>query len=151
GGHHGARSRCRYLVAHGRCGTDARRRARRGGAVSRRSRWRIRLAGLLPRRSRWKVRSRALGPRWRPFVEDAATAEDRYHAAVRRLEKGPLRDRLEVVGRDVATAVDQTWQVASAGQDLTDARAAIDVADILAELERSDGAAAETRRRQLEI
>ncbi|MCD9622658.1 hypothetical protein [Rhabdothermincola salaria] len=97
------------------------------------------------------MRSRALGPRWRPFVDDAVAAEDRYHAAVRRLDKGPLRDRLEVVGRDVATAVDQTWQVASAGQDLTDAREAIDLGDILAELERSDGAAAEARRRQLEI
>jgi len=119
--------------------------------VTRRSRWRNRLAALLPRRSRWKLRSRALGPTWRRFVDDAVAAEDRYHAAVRRLEKGPLRDRLAVVGRDVAAAVDQTWQVAAAGQDLTDAREAIDVGDILAELERSAGPAAEARRRQLEI
>lgn len=119
--------------------------------MTRRSSWRNRFAALLPRRSRWRMRSRALGPRWRPFVDDAVAAEGRYHAAVRRLDKGPLRERLETVGRDVATAVDQTWQVASAGQDLTDAKDAIDVGEILGALERSEGAAAEVRRRQLEI
>ena len=97
------------------------------------------------------MRTRALGPRWRVYVEDAVAAEDRYHAAVRRLDKGPLRTRLQQIGTDVTAAVDQTWQVASAGQDLSDARTAIDVGGILAELERSEGPAAEARRRQLEI
>jgi hypothetical protein len=97
------------------------------------------------------MRTRALGARWARFVTDAVDAEDRFHAAVRRLEKGPLRDRLSDIGDDVATAVEQTWQVAASGQDLTDAREAIDVGEILTELGRVDGAAAEARRRQLEI
>jgi hypothetical protein len=105
----------------------------------------------MPRRSRWRLRTRALGVRWARFVTDAVDAEDRFHAAVRRLEKGPLRDRLRGIGDDVATAVEQTWQVAASGQDLTDAREAIDVGEILTELGRVDGAAAEARRRQLEI
>ena len=118
------------------------------------TRWRARVAGLLPRRSGWRMRTRALGPRWQPFVTDAVAAEDRYLAAVRRVERGPLKDRLEAIGADVATAVEETWRVAAAGQDLTDARDAIDVATIIAELglaERTGGAGADARRRQLDI
>lgn len=118
------------------------------------TRWRARVAGLLPRRSGWRMRTRALGPRWQPFVTDAVAAEDRYLAAVRRVDKGPLKDRLEAIGVDVATAVEETWRVAAAGQDLGDARDAIDVAAIIAELgqaERTGGAGAEARRRQLDI
>ncbi len=122
--------------------------------VSSSTRWRARVAGLLPRRSGWRMRTRALGPRWQPFVTDAVAAEDRYLAAVRRVERGPLKDRLEAIGVDVATAVEETWRVAAAGQDLTDARDAIDVATIIAELglaERTGGAGADARRRQLDI
>lgn len=117
------------------------------------NRFRNRVAALLPRRSRWRSRTRALGPRWRSFVADAVAAEDRFHAAVRRVDKGPLRDRLTDIGADVATAVDETWRVAAAGQDLSDARDAIDVGEILAELQRAGatGAGAEARRRQLDI
>ena len=100
------------------------------------------------------MRTRALGPRWQRFVTDAVAAEDRYLAAVRRVEKGPLKDRLETIGTDVATAVEETWRVAAAGQDLGDARDAIDVAAIIAELgraERAGGAGADARRRQLDI
>lgn len=117
------------------------------------NRFRNRVAALLPRRSRWRTRTRALGPRWRGFVADAVAAEDRFHAAVRRVDKGPLRDRLTDIGADVATAVDETWRVAAAGQDLSDARDAIDVGEILAELQRAGGTGtgAEARRRQLDI
>ena len=94
------------------------RRARGRTEVSGSTRWRARVAGLLPRRSGWRMRTRALGPRWQPFVTDAVAAEDRYLAAVRRVEKGPLKDRLEAIGVDVATAVEETWRVAAAGQDL---------------------------------
>jgi hypothetical protein len=121
--------------------------------VSTSNRFRNRVAALLPRRSRWRTRTRALGPRWRGFVADAVAAEDRFHAAVRRVDKGPLRDRLTDIGADVATAVDETWRVAAAGQDLSDARDAIDVGEILAELQRAGttGAGADARRRQLDI
>jgi hypothetical protein len=100
------------------------------------------------------MRTRALGPRWQRFVVDAVAAEDRYLAAVRRIDRGPLRDRLEAIGDDVAVAVEETWRVAAAGQDLNDARDGIDVAGIIAELaaaERAGGSAAEARRRQLDI
>jgi len=100
------------------------------------------------------MRTRALGPRWQGFVVDAVAAEDRYRAAVRRLDQGPLQDRLEAIGADVANAVDETWRVAAAGQDLGDAREDIDVADIIAELSRAEstgGPGLDARRRQLDI
>jgi hypothetical protein len=114
-------------------------------------RWGDRLATLLPRRSRWRARTRALADPWRAFVTDAVGAEDRYDAAVRRLDRGPLRDRLEAVASDVTVAVEETWRVASAGQDLTDARLQIDVGSILAELDGPPGPGTDARRRQLEV
>jgi hypothetical protein len=115
------------------------------------SRWRNRVASLLPRRSGWRMRTRALSPEWQGFVVDAVANEDRYHAAVRRLDKGPLRDRLEAIGDEVATAVEETYRVAAAGQDLADARAGIDVGAIIAELGGPPRPGADARRRQLEI
>jgi hypothetical protein len=114
-------------------------------------RWGDRLADLLPRRSRWRMRTRALTAPWEGFVLDALGAEDRYRAAVRRLDPGPLRDRLHDVADEVTVAVEETWRVASAGQDLSDARLQIDVGAILAGLEGPPGPATDARRRQLEV
>jgi hypothetical protein len=114
-------------------------------------RWGDRLADLLPRRSRWRMRTRALTAPWEGFVVDALDAEDRYRAAVRRLDPGPLRDRLHSVADEVTVAVEETWRVASAGQDLSDARLQIDVGAILTGLEGPPGPATDARRRQLEV
>jgi hypothetical protein len=97
------------------------------------------------------MRTRALAEPWHGFVVDALDAEDRYGAAVRRLDRGPLRDRLDSVASEVTLAVEETWRVAAAGQDLTDARLQIDVGAILAELAGPPGPGTDARRRQLEV
>lgn len=116
------------------------------------SRWRDRAARLLPGRRARRSRTPDLDLPWQGFVADALDAEDRYRAAVRRVAAGPLRDRLTAVGDDVAAAVGETRRIAGRGQDLSDARAQVDVGAILTELERlgPGGPGVEARRRQLE-
>lgn len=91
-------------------------------------------------------RIRSLAPRidpfalrdpWRPFVRDALRARQRLDDSIAHADAGPLRDRLlEVAGR-MTEAVEITWDVARRGQQLTDARRAIDLPAIERTIERT--------------
>ena len=71
---------------------------------------------------------------WRTFVWEARRSQRRFHDATHRARKGPLQERLNAIGGRIDTAVAECWRIAQAGHALSDARAAIDVADLTGDL-----------------
>lgn len=59
---------------------------------------------------------------WRRLVQDALGARDRFHRAVDATAPGPMRDRVEELGRRVDAAVAEVWHNARAGHELATAR-----------------------------
>jgi hypothetical protein len=84
-----------------------------------------RVRGLPPR-----IDPFALREPWRFFVRDALYARQRFADAVAGAHDGPLRDRLVEIETQLEHAVETTWAVAQRGQQLTDARRRIDVAQL---------------------
>ncbi len=69
----------------------------------------------------------ALREPWRFFVRDALQARNRFSEAVADSTEGPLRDRLGEIGLQLDRGVEQSWEIAQRGQQLTDTRRLIDV------------------------
>ncbi len=82
-----------------------------------------RRVGALPRR----IDPFALREPWRFFVRDALQARNRFREAVSVATDGPLRDRLAEIGLQLDRGVEQSWEIAQRGQQLTDTRRLIDV------------------------
>ena len=71
---------------------------------------------------------------WRRFVIEAQASRRRFDEAVRSMEKGPLRTRLEDIGSRLDDGLQETWRVARRGHNLMAARSHIDVGGIEREL-----------------
>ncbi len=71
---------------------------------------------------------------WRRFVMDAQASRRRFDDAVRGMEDGPLRARLEEIGARLDDGVQETWRVARRGHGLQAGRAHVDVGAIEREL-----------------
>lgn len=56
-----------------------------------------------------------VGERWRPFVKGALQAQARYRQTVATVAPGPLRERLEEIGRKIDRGVEECWLVAQRG------------------------------------
>ncbi len=69
----------------------------------------------------------ALREPWRLFVMDAIDSQRRFRRALKSVEQGPLHNRLAEIGARVDRGVTECWEVARKGQQLADARHAIDV------------------------
>lgn len=67
---------------------------------------------------------------WRRHVQAALSSQRRYRAIVRDVKPGPLRDRLQGIGRQVDDAVRSCAEVAKRGDELDAAIARIGVASI---------------------
>jgi len=65
---------------------------------------------------------------WRNFVKDALSSHSRFDRTLRNIDKGPLRDRMAEIGERVEHGVEECWEVARKGQQLTDARRSIGIA-----------------------
>ena len=74
--------------------------------------------GALPRR----IDPFALREPWRFFVRDAISARNRFADAIDGAEAGPLRERLVEIGDALNQGVEECWEAAQRGQQLTDAR-----------------------------
>lgn len=72
----------------------------------------------------------ALGEPWRHFVRDAMQARTRFAESVAHAGSGPLRDRLDSIGRRLDDGIDQTWQTAQKGHELRRARNRIDTESV---------------------
>lgn len=68
----------------------------------------------------------ALREPWRFFVRDAIQARTRFADALDGATEGPLRERLVEIGDSLTNGVEQCWEAAQRGQQLTDARRSID-------------------------
>lgn len=90
----------------------------------------------------------ALREPWRFFVRDAIRARTRFTDALTDTEPGPLRDRLLEIGQSLDIGVEQAWEAAQRGQQLTDARRRIDGPQLQRQLDGLD--AADPRRSGLE-
>lgn len=64
---------------------------------------------------------------WRRYMRGALNAQARYDRAVGSVAPGPLRDRLEEIGRRVDQGVRECWRVAQRGDALDDAVSALAV------------------------
>ena len=63
---------------------------------------------------------------WRRPVQEALQAQARYQRAVSGVAAGPLRERLDDVGRRIEEATLECWRVARRGESLEDAVSALD-------------------------
>jgi hypothetical protein len=98
-----------------------------GAAVIGAAAWAGRVAVAVPRNKRAaNIDPFALKDPWRRFVQEALRAKSKYDQAVKRVEAGPLRDRLAEIGERMDAGLDNCWHVAQQGQALADARAGID-------------------------
>ncbi|MEM9521484.1 MAG: hypothetical protein AAGA37_19390 [Actinomycetota bacterium] len=78
---------------------------------------------------------------WRFFVRDAISARNRFAEALADATDGPLRTRLVEIGAALNQGVEECWEAALKGQQLTDAARRIPVAQLrrdLADLDDDD-------------
>lgn len=90
----------------------------------------------------------ALREPWRFFVRDAISARNRFTDALDDADSGPLRDRLVEIGEALNHGVEECWEAAQKGQQLTDARRRIPAERLQREL--GDLAADDPRRSGIE-
>ena len=77
----------------------------------------------------------ALREPWRFFVRDAISARNRFADALDGADAGPLRDRLVEIGEALNHGVEECWEAAQKGQQLTDARRRIPAERLQRELD----------------
>jgi hypothetical protein len=79
---------------------------------------RPRLPGALPT---GRIDPFAVGEPWRHSVRAALQAQARFRSALAGVPAGPLRERLDDIGRRIDRGVTETWAIARRGDDLEDA------------------------------
>ncbi len=92
-----------------------------------------------------------VGEPWRRLVQDALAAETEFRDAVRRLERGPLRERMDEISQRVSAGVAECWQVGQAGHALSKARGRLDLADLQRQLAATDASGQEAVALQSQI
>jgi hypothetical protein len=104
--------------------------------------WAARVAVAIPRgERRERIDPFTLGDPWRQAVKDALQARARFEEVVHATRQGPLRERMEEIGRRISHGVEDVWAVARRGQALVEARRRIDVDAVRRELDRTGDAA----------
>lgn len=90
--------------------------------------WAVRVgaAAVTGRPHRERIDPFTLREPWRRFVSAALQAQARYDQTVAQARPGPLRDRLEEIGRRIQRGVEECWRVAQRGHALDDAVSALD-------------------------
>lgn len=78
---------------------------------------------------------------WRHAVQDAIEARNRFTAAVKTFQDGPLRDSMAAMAGQLDDAVSQCWRVAKQGQIVADARLRINDREANWELQQARHAA----------
>jgi hypothetical protein len=94
----------------------------------------VRVLAAVPRPRRTAVDPRSLDEPWRSLALEVADATRRFERAVSSVRPGPLRDRLDGLGRQLAEAVDEAGRTAGAGHALSNGRRQIDTDRVRAEL-----------------
>ena len=97
--------------------------------------WAARVAVAVPRRTGERIDPFTLGEPWRHFVREALQAHGRYRQAVGAMRTGPLRERLEDIGRRIDTGVQECWRIARHGHALEKGLRTLDVASVQHDLD----------------
>jgi stress response protein SCP2 len=100
-----------------------------GGAA-----WLGRAAVAIPGQRGEKIDPFTLREPWRHFVRDAMASHETFQQLVRRTPEGPLHDRLAEIGERLEEGLRECWRIASRGDNLREARLAIDDGAVRAEL-----------------
>ena len=85
-----------------------------------------------PRRDR--VEPFVLADPWRAYVVGAQDAKARFDRVVGDMGAGPLRDRLGGLAERLADGIDESWQIAKRGHEITTALTRLDTVSAEAEL-----------------
>jgi hypothetical protein len=97
--------------------------------------WAARVAFAIPRKpADQRIDPFRVGEPWRRFVLDAQQAQKKFEGVVARARSGPIRDRLEAIGRRIGDGVDEAWRIAQQGDQLDDALRSLNEREIHAEL-----------------
>ncbi len=105
--------------------------------------WAARVALAVPRNPREpRIEPGRLRAPWQGFMRDALQAQRQFSNARARARSGPLRERLDTIDERLLAGVQECWQVAQAGNDLSEARNQIDVPDIARQRQAIDPRAA---------
>ncbi len=106
--------------------------------------WAVGVGAAMLRRSRpraERVDPFTLSEPWRRYVQGALAAQARFERTVGTARKGPLRDRLALIGTRLTDAVDEVWHIASGGHTIDRGLSTLDTRAArahLAELESGD-------------
>lgn len=73
---------------------------------------------------------------WRRFVVEAQQAQQRFDRTSRQTQAGPLRERLEAIGRRIEDGVRECWRIARQGDQLGRALRELDQREVEADLSR---------------
>jgi hypothetical protein len=88
----------------------------------------------LRRRRPERIDPFGVGEPWRRFVRGALQAQARYQQGMSGMAAGPLRERLDDIGRQVDQAAQECWRVAQRGDALEGAVSTLDVVGLRARL-----------------
>lgn len=96
----------------------------------------VRVAVAIPRRGQVLdgINPFELDDPWRTFVWQAKKSQRQFADAAAHTKDGPLRDRLQEIADRISTGVEECWRVAQSGNQLTQARARIDISMITMQL-----------------
>lgn len=101
------------------------------GAVA----WAGRVAAAVPRNPRRdRVEPFVLADPWRAYVVGAQESKARFDRVVDDMSAGPLRERLAGLAVRLDDGIDESWQIAKRGNDITTALARLDTVRAEAEL-----------------
>lgn len=101
--------------------------------------WGVKVGMAVPRKRRSTINPGKLPDPWRTFVLEAAKAARRFDELVVTLPPGPLRTELGEVGRRVAEAVREAWEIANRGVKLDAARRDLGLNEAVNEIDRLRG------------
>ena len=73
---------------------------------------------------------------WRQWVKDAVSARRRFGEVVSTTKPGPIRERLQEIGGNIDTAVQEVWRVARYGDELDEGIGKLDLANVARRIER---------------
>jgi len=97
--------------------------------------WAGNVARQVPRNpKRDRVEPFVLSDPWRSYVVAAQDSKMRFDRVVGDMQAGPLRDRLRELSSRLADGIDESWQIAKRGHEISQALARLDTAHAVAAL-----------------
>ncbi len=108
------------------------------GAVAGVAAYAGRVGWAIPRRQAGdRIDPRRLSSPWREYVAETLDAQRRYEQVVATTRQGPLRARLDEIGRRIADGTREAWRIAQRGQALEQGLRQLDPGLVRRQLEQA--------------